>query len=228
MIKINLLESVTDRTKDAPSALPAVASSPRTYTALLIVAVIVVTVLVSGALYVGAVRKRTDLQADLERETQIAAKMVAIRQEQADLKKKIDDVDTRINAIKKLRESQKGPVALMSEINERLPNADSFTLESLELKGTTLTIKGKSPYEEAVTQFGRSMEFSSGLFKDVSIETNREQSDATVLDQNNNPVPLEIVTFTLKCNYSPAPPESQTKPANATKDSATGNQVAQK
>ena len=40
-------------------------------------------------------------------------------------------------------------------------------LESVEQKGEQLTISGNSPDESVVTQFGRSLEFSGGLFSNL-------------------------------------------------------------
>jgi hypothetical protein len=173
--------------------------------------------------------------------------MEAIKKEQAELEKKTQEIQTRIDAIKKLRASQQGPVAVLSAINERLPKIPDFRLESIEQKGGELVLKGDSPNESAVTQFGRSMEFSSGLFTNVSIETKRELMEkvnagstpapGAVEDPNKPTVKLDTVTFTLKCKYTP--PGSQTSttaPAagNNAKPTGTGAaapaspQVAQK
>ena len=47
--------------------------------------------------------------------------MAAINKEQADLEKKLKDIQSRIDVIKQLRSSQQGPVSLLSDLNSRLP-----------------------------------------------------------------------------------------------------------
>lgn len=161
--------------------------------------------------------------------------MEAIKKEQAELEKKTQEIQTRIDAIKRLRASQQGPVAVLSAINERLPKIADFRLESIEQKGTELILKGDSPNESAVTQFGRSMEFSSGLFSNVSIETKRELMEkvnagatpapGSVEDANKPVVKPDTVTFTVKCKYTP--PGSQTSsPAGNAKPNGTGAAAA--
>src|SRR3712207_2188980 len=173
MIKVNLLDSVTDRATSV-AVVEEKVSNPRTR--MLVMAASVTSLMVLAVVfdYVSANTANARAKAELERQQQIAAQMAAINKEQADLEKKIKDIQVRIDAIKKLRASQQGPVALLSELSERLPKADEFRLESVEQKNGELIVEGHSPNEYAVTQFGRSLEFSSGLFQNVSIETERK------------------------------------------------------
>ena len=77
-------------------------------------------------------------------------------------------------------------------------------LESVEQKGDQLTIKGNSPNEGAVTQFGRSLEFSSGLFSNLGIETQRKDMPGAVAVANDPNAQLpQIVNFTIRCAYTP-------------------------
>src|SRR5919202_2726285 len=176
MIKVNLLESVTDRTGGV-AAVEARVANPRGQGRLILV--VVLALLLAGASFdlVSARSSRAAAQADLAHEQETAARMQAIKKEMQELEKRTQEINTRIDAIKKLRESQQGPVAVLSSINERMPKVADFRLESIEQKGGELTIKGDSPDEAAVTQFGRSMEFSSVLFTNVSIETERKDMD---------------------------------------------------
>jgi len=76
------------------------------------------------------------------------------------------------------------------------------------------------------------LEFSSGLFSDLNIETSREpltmktpggSNAAAPVTQDPNITPPEVVTFTIKCKYA--------KPnANGQQNSnpAAANQVAKK
>jgi Tfp pilus assembly protein PilN len=232
MIKVNLLESVTDRSGGV-AAVESRVASPRGQglLALLVVAVL----FVSGATFdwVSAHSARATAQQDLAREQETAVRMDVIKKEMSELEKRTQEVQTRIDAIKKLRASQQGPVAVLSSINERLPHVQDFRLESIEQKGEELTVKGDSPDEAAVTQFGRSMEFSSGLFANVSIETKRETLDVAKDSAQNNPLAADApkpttVTFTLKCKYTP-PSASPNGGQQSQKGAATpASQIAQK
>jgi Tfp pilus assembly protein PilN len=235
MIKVNLLESVTDRNGGSVAAVEARVSSPRGQG--LLAMLVVAGLLVAGVTFdwVSARGARAAAQQELAQQQADAARMEAIKKEMLELEKRTQEVQTRIDAIKKLRASQQGPVAVLSAVNDRLPRVADFRLESIEQKGDELTVKGDSPDEAAVTQFGRSMEFSSGLFTGVSIETNREAMDVpkevlppTVKGAPEAPKPT-TVSFTVKCKYTPpgaTSPSSQQQQPKAAAPSA--NQIAQK
>ena len=228
MIKVNLLDSVTDKTSVA--TIETRVANPRTQGRLVLLVVVALLGMAIVFDWTSANSAHAEVTAELKRQEEQAARMEAIKKEQAELEKKTQEIQTRIDAIKKLRSSQQGPVAVLSAINERLPRIADFRLESIEQKGGELILKGDSPNESAVTQFGRSMEFSSGLFSNVSIETKRELLDKV---SGVTPAPaastgtasaeatrlaakLDTVTFTLKCKY--AAPGSQTSaPANNAK-----------
>ena len=99
----------------------------------------------------------------------------------------------------------------------------------MEQKGDNLEFKGSSPDESQVTQFGRSLEFSNGLFSNLNIETKREdvtnnQVSAVAIQANPDAAKLSVVKFTIKCAYAPskgASPDAAT-PTNA---SATAQQA---
>jgi Tfp pilus assembly protein PilN len=228
MIKVNLLDSVTDKTSVA--AIETRIANPRTQGRLVLLVVVALLGMAIVFDWTSANSAHAEVTAELKRQEEQAARMQAIKVEQAELEKKTREIQTRIDAIKKLRSSQQGPVAVLSAINERIPRMADFRLESIEQKGGELILKGDSPNESAVTQFGRSMEFSSGLFSNVSIETKRELLDkvtgsSTALNAADDPtkpvVKLDTVTFTLKCKYT-APGNQTSSPAgNATPAGAT-------
>jgi Tfp pilus assembly protein PilN len=231
MIKVNLLESVTDRARSVAVVEERV-SNPRARSWLLISAVFSLLALGMAFDYVSANMAHSRAQAELERQQQIAAQMAAINKEQADLEKKIKDTQTRIDVIKKLRASQQGPVALLSSINDRLPALAEFRLEFIEQKNGELTIEGHSPNEAAITQFGRSLEFSSGNFTNVSIETEKKEMEVSQSDYDPKAGPLDLtikpetMKFKIRCRFTPTAPAPQN--AAAAPGQSAPNQVAQK
>jgi Tfp pilus assembly protein PilN len=207
MIKINLLESITDRPTGA-AMVEARVATPFVQTMLLALTVFGLLIAGIGYDYVSSRSAHNAAQVELEKQRAINLQMLAVNREQAELEKKAQDILGRIDAIKRLRESQQGPSAVLREIKMRFDNVPGLYLKSLEQKDGELTIKGMSPNEAAVTRFGQSLEFSSGLFTNLNIETMRElaqnqsgekvaPADSIVIVQQP-----EVVSFTVKCNYA--------------------------
>lgn len=216
MIKINLLESVTDRPSGA-AMVEARVTSPRVQTLLLALTVFGLLVLGAGYDYVSSKADQTVAQQEVENQRRINKQMLAVNKEQADLEKKAQDIQGRIDAIKKLRESQQGPSAVLREIKARFDSVPGLYLKSLEQKDGELTIKGVSPNESAVTRFGQSLEFSSGLFTNFNIETQRELvQDKGGPAQLEPSAPVEVVSFTLKCSYGAKAPAQSAATASPT------------
>lgn len=226
MIKVNLLESITDRSGGVAFVEDKV-SSTRTQTLLLGLTVMTLLVLGIGYEYVSTNRQHAAAVEELDRQKRINDQMNAVKKEQAELEKKIADINLRVQAIQKLRASQQGPSQVLEEIKARFDAVPGLYLKSVEQKEAEITIKGESPNEAAVTRFGQSMEFSSGLFTNLNIETAREvpqtsksgAAAAMAAAADPNAPPTEVVTFTIKCNY--AHPNNQPTPAPT-------NQVARK
>jgi Tfp pilus assembly protein PilN len=223
MIKINLLESVTDRPQGVAAVEEKVASRGA-QTLLLALTVFGLLALGIGYEYVSTNRAFAEAQKQLDHEKRIQQQMLAIQKEQQELQKKTEEVQKRIDAIKKLRESQQGPSAVLQEIKARFDAVPGLYLVAIENKEGEITIKGESPNEQSVTKFGQSLEFSGGLFSNLNIETTREaakegQAAATAAAAGDTTVVKpEVVVFTVRANFaasktqqsqSPAPPANQ-------------------
>ena len=230
MIKINLLESITDRPTGA-AMVEARVTTPLVQTLLLALTVLGLLLVGVGYDYVSSNSEHSAAQHELDNQRRINQEMLAVNREQAELEKKAQAIQGRIDAIKRLRESQQGPSAVLREIKVRFDSVPGLYLKSLEQKDGELTIKGISPNESAVTRFGQSLEFSSGLFTNLNIETQRElvQSQASDKEKSGS-APAdsmitvqqpEVVSFTVKCNYGAKP---QAQPAAT----SASNQVAMK
>lgn len=221
MIKINLLESVTDRPAGVAFVEDKI-SSTRTQTFLLALTVMALLILGMGYDYVSANAQHQTATRELEKQRRINEQMLAVKREQADLEKKIADITLRLDAIQKLRSSQQGPSAVLAEIKARFDSVPGLYLKSVEQKDAELVIKGESPNEAAVTRFGESMEFSSGMFTNLNIETQREAAHAVTPLSNgaSAPAPVdanvpqpEVVAFTIKCNYARPASQQSANPA---------------
>jgi Tfp pilus assembly protein PilN len=216
MIKINLLESVTDRPSGVAMVEDKVAS-PRVQTFLLALTVFSLLILGVGYDYVSASSAHQAATQELENQKRINQQMLAVQREQADLEKKSQDIQGRIDAIKKLRESQQGPGAVLRDIKTRFDSVPGLYLQSIEQRDGELTIKGESPNEYSVTRFGQSLEFSSGLFTNLNIETQRQAgkgSAPAIAGEQPAAVP-EVVAFTVTCTYAVPKPSEQARTPGA-------------
>ncbi len=229
MIKINLLESVTDRPQGVAAVEDKVAN-PRIQTFLLALTVFGLLALGIGYEYVSTNMAHAAAQKELDNQKRIQAQMLAIQKEQQELEKKTQEIQSRIDAIKRLRESQQGPSAVLQEIKARFDAVPGLYLTSIENKDGEITIKGESPNEYAVTKFGQSLEFSGGMFSNLNIETQREAAKETTAASGSNPAPTntdaavvkpEVVVFTVKANFGKSKDQQGATPAPA-------NQVAMK
>lgn len=230
MIKVNLLESVTDRPQGVAAVEDKVAS-PRMQTLLLALTVFALVVLAMGYDYVSSKMAHSAADRELQNQKRINAQMLAIQKEQMELEKKSKEVQARIDAIKKLRESQQGPSAVLHEIKARFDAVPGLYLTSIENKDGEIVIKGESPNEYSVTKFGQSLEFSNGLFSNLNIETQREVAKVTAAAAGTTTAPVkdveliqpEVITFTVKANFSASNLQGQSQPAPS-----PANQVAMK
>jgi Tfp pilus assembly protein PilN len=229
MIKINLLESVTDRPQGVAAVEDKVAS-PRMQTLLLALTVFGLMFAAMGYDYISSNMAHSSADRELQNQKRLNAQMLATQKELMELEKKSKEVQARIDAIKKLRESQQGPSAVLQEIKARFDAVPGLYLTSIENKDGEITIKGESPNESSVTKFGQSLEFSNGMFSNLNIETQREAAKmsaatavATAGAAGEAMMAPEVIVFTVKAKFSIEKSEQQSQPAPS-----PANQVAMK
>jgi Tfp pilus assembly protein PilN len=218
MIKINLLNSVTERHGGAVSAVDRTVGSSASRLLLMTLAVGFLLAAVIGWDVISSTMAKTEAERQLEEQKQIAAELEVVMKEQKELETRIAQIDGRINAIKNLREKQRGPSAVLEAMRERIAMVPGLYLQSIEQKGDQIEIKGNSPDEAAVTQFGRSLEFSDGLFSNLNIETKREEvTNQMVTAKVGGEAPkVNVVNFTIKTGWNAAK-----APANAAATTAS-------
>ncbi len=237
MIKINLLNSVTERQSGTVLAVDRKVSSAASRLALTSVVVVFLLAAVIGWDVISTQMAKTEAERQLDEQKQIAAELEVVMNEQKDLELKIANIDKRIEAIKSLRSSQAGPSAVLDAMRERIAMVPGLYIESIEQSGEGLVVKGNSPDESQVTQFGRSLEFSNGLFSNLNIETVRaeiqNQNAAVTTGGNPDAGKMQIVNFTIRCAYTPSKAAGAnngnptTAAAQATGTAAQGTQIAQ-
>src|ERR1044072_2782627 len=125
MIKVNLLDSVTERQSSA-AVVEAKVANPAARFWMLGAAVGLLLGLAMVFDFYSAAASQKKAKAELEKQQQIAAQMAAVNKEQADLEKKLKEIQARIDVIKGLRSSRQGPVSLLPHLNPRLPAAPAI------------------------------------------------------------------------------------------------------
>lgn len=214
MIRVNLLNSVTERHGGAVASVERKVGSPASRLLLMSLAVMFMLAAVIGWDVISTQMAKTDAEARLEEQKRIAAELEAVMKEQKELEAKIQSIDARIDAIKKLRASQAGPSAVLDALQERIAMVPGLFLESVEQKGDQLEIRGTSNDEGAPTRFGQSLEFSNGLFSNLGIETTRkEEGGTTTPTSTTTPTKPAVVSFdfVIRCAYTPSKADPNAK-----------------
>ena len=225
MIKINLLHSVTERQAGAIDVVDQKIGSAGSRFLVLALVVGFMTLAVIGWDVVSSRMAKSAAETELAAQKVKEQQLQSVIDEQKDLEARINAIDARIDAIKKLRANQAGPSAVLEAMKERVSMVPGLYLESVEQKGDSLELKGSSTDESQVTQFGRSLEFSNGLFSNLSIETKREdvtdnQAKAVTASATTPANPdagkLSVVKFDIKCAYTASKGNSpNANPSNA-------------
>ena len=148
MIKINLLAEAKPVKKKRGVA--ALGGAGRLNFILILGGLLVGLVVVGVQWWVEASRL-----ADQEEKNRLAQQEVtrleAVLREVADFEDKKAKLQKKVDLINALKANQKGPVRLMDEVSNALP--DLLWLEKMELKGNSITIDGKALNPPAVATF---------------------------------------------------------------------------
>jgi Tfp pilus assembly protein PilN len=235
MIRVNLLEGTAEHRVSVQKTKVAARRGQQIFmlaSALLLFAIVI------GVDHLWTNKAKADAQVELDRETEEAKKLEADIQRKNDLEAELKQVEERIKVIKQLRAEQKGPVAMLSAINERMPGGQvDFRLDSIVQKGSHLQIIGSSLNQQVIADFSRQLEFSNGLFsglmlsiegKEVKIEELAERTkepekpstdkkdekkdDKKVLEKKNeNEEVARVFQFTIECDYNKPRAEGDAK-----------------
>jgi type IV pilus assembly protein PilN len=182
MIKVNLLEGTAEQR---------VASQKTRHAARLgqvlfmFSASLLIFAIAMGIDYLWTNNAAAAAKVELEHEQEEAKKLEADVARKNELENELKQVEERIRVIKQLRAEQKGPVAILSAINERLPGGTAdFKLTSIIQKGPRLTIVGDATNQQIVSDFMHRLEFSGGMFTGLFVSIlGADDKDAPGQDQ---------------------------------------------
>jgi type IV pilus assembly protein PilN len=108
-----------------------------------------------------------------------------------ELEAKRDRLKHKINVINTLKQNQRGPVRIMDEVSRALP--DLVWLTQMDLKGTTLQLRGVAMDENAVANYISNID-GSPFFQEPTLKDMARSS-------------ADSFSFTMHCAFTYAPPE---------------------
>jgi Tfp pilus assembly protein PilN len=215
MIRVNLLEGTAEQRVSIQKTKVAAKRGQQIF---MLLSALVIASIALGIDFLWTSRAHAAAKADFEREQEQTVQLEADIKRKEQLESELKQLEERIKLIKQLRAEQKGPVAMLSAINERMPGGQAdFKLMSVTQKGAQLQIIGMSANQQVVADFARQLEFSNGLFTNVlpSIEGNEvklEDPDK----KNEGEETIRLFKFTINCDYNKPRAEGDTgdnKPA---------------
>jgi Tfp pilus assembly protein PilN len=239
MIRVNLLEGTAEHRVSVQKTKVAARRGQQLF---MIASALLIFLVCVGVDHLWTNNAHADAQTELDREQEVARKLEADIQRKNELEAEIKQVEERIKVIKQLRAEQKGPVAMMSAINERMPGGIAdFRLDQIIQKGNHLQIIGTSLNQQVIADFSRQLEFSNGLFSSLMLsiegqevkaddvadrkEADKKDGDKKDADKKDadkkgkdaeTPETARVFRFTIDCDYN-KPRAEESKPATPIK-----------
>jgi type IV pilus assembly protein PilN len=189
MPKINLLQQSG---AESPVSKGSSISNQNIQLFAMIGVVVLGLVIVLSYLWYTTTKESDRVKDELANEQKQAQELASLKEQADELQRKIGLVENRIKVIKQLRAQQRGPVAVLSRINERVPIG--INLDSITQRGNLMTIIGNTATEGLVTSFAKDLEFSGGLFTGFDLQTQQQPGTETT---------EAITRFTIRCTYNP-------------------------
>ena len=237
MIRVNLLGGTAEHRVAVQKTKVAARRGQQIF---MLASALVIVLIAVGVDHLWTNNAHAAAQAELTREEEEAKKLEADIKRKEELESELKQVEERIKVIKQLRAEQKGPVAMLSAINERMPSGQlDFRLDAIVQKGSHLQIIGSSLNQQVIADFSKQLEYSNGLFsnlmlsiegKEVKIDdvsdrtdkkdpekkdTDKKDQAAKDADKKSEPADVaRVFQFTIDCDYNKPRAEGD-KPASA-------------
>ena len=178
MIRINLLPYRDVRKKE----------NIRKQLSIYGLSVLLVVLLLSG-LFLKQGSKLNSLVTDMKSKKKELASYSGTNKKIAELKKKIESTQTKLDVIKKLEKNKTGPVLLLDEISQTVPKGKLW-LQSLQEKAGILSLKGSAMDNETLSLFMKNLEKAEHI---ISVDLKSAKS------KNLSNYKLNIIDFMLSC-----------------------------
>jgi len=224
MIRVNLLEGTTEQRVSMQKTKVA---AKRGQQLAMLAAALVICFIAIGIDHLLTNSAYASAKTELEHEQEEAKKLEADKARKDAIETELKQVEERIKIIKELRAEQKGPVAMLSAINERMPGENTeFEIQQITQKGAHLQIIGTAPNQQTVSDFAHRLEFSQGMFTGLNLsiegkadETKKPEPEAS---KNGAQKPEEekehsSYKFTIDCDYHKPHDSSEDESGQAAK-----------
>ncbi len=202
MIRVNLLEGTAEQRVSVQKTKVAARRGQQIF---MIASALLVFLIAIGVDHLWTNNAHAEAQEVLKREEEVAEKLKADIERKNQLEAELKQVEERIKVIKQLRAEQKGPVALMSAINERMPGGQAdFKLMSVTQKGSQLQIIGSSLNQQVISDFAKQLEFSNGLFSNLvlSVEGKEMKPEEETDKKADSDEMIRLYMFKIECVYN--------------------------
>ncbi len=216
MIRVNLLEGTAEQRVSIQKTKVVARRGQQLF---MLASALVIFLIAIGVDHLWTNNAHAAAQEELDSEQVEAAKLEADIKRKDELEAELKQVEERIKVIKQLRAEQKGPVAMLSAINERMPGGQAdFRLISIAQKGTSLQIVGTSLSQQVIADFARQLEFSNGLFTNLSLSVEgrdlkpEEVPEKAAEKKDAAEEGMRMFQFTIVCDYNKPRAEGETKP----------------
>lgn len=202
MIRVNLLEGTAEQRVSVQKTKAVAKHGQQIF---MLVAALLVALVALGVDHLWTTSAHTKAKEEFDQEQEVAKQLEADTKRKEQLENELKQIEERIKLIKQLRAEQKGPVAMLSAINERMPGGQAdFKLMTITQKGDNLQIIGMSTNQQVVADFARQLEFSNGLFTNVlpSVEGNEVKLDEGEKKEGDEADTVRMFKFTINCKYN--------------------------
>jgi Tfp pilus assembly protein PilN len=164
----------------------------------------VVALAILIALFVDNSVEALRLQAHIDEETATAGKLAQANTDYESSKANFAAFRSLLDNLITLRNRQPATQQLLTDLNDRWPNEQSFYVTEVNVKGANVEIKGKTKNEQAITSFAKSLEFSNGLFTGILTRNNVANNSVGVAtlpatQHSSN----SVIEFTITSTYAP-------------------------
>jgi hypothetical protein len=108
-----------------------------------------------------------------------------------------------LNNLISLRKRQPAAEQLLRDLNQRWPHENSWFVSEINVKGSSVEIKGKTRNQQAIATFAKSLEFSDGLFTNILAKNNVQVPSTNAATQAVPSPESSVIEFTVNATYGP-------------------------
>jgi len=217
MIKINLLSEAKVTLIRRPEGPPK-GMGGLDLINILIIGLLGAGLLVSGYLWWAKYSKKKEVQAQIHAASEEYKRLEPIIENVKKFKARKEQLEKKLNLINELRANQEGPVHLLDELADLVP--DLLWLENVTIHGRTMDIRGQALSPNAVAEFLQRLD-DSPYFSEPTLSSMQEA-------QNTH-------SFSLTCQFTYTPgkekkaaqgaaPAHKPKPKPTEKPAGEGNE----